>query len=370
MSEPPTPLERYQRIRVILLAVVTVILAGWALKGTYAVTMPLALAFFVAVLLRPMQEWLLRRLPGPLRFLSVIVTMLFLLVAVLILAYAVWYSVGLALEKAPGYVVAGQELWQRLQDWAASHDIPLQVALPPIGELISRTLGFLTTGFTGLWLFLLMLVLFFFLVLLMLLETAEWRIKLEQAFGADRAAIILETLASVDEKVRKFLLIKTLVSALSGTAGGLWLWFLNVDFALLWGLLIFLLNYIPNIGSIIGIIPPSVVALLQFGPSGGLLAIVGLTAIEQVLGNFVDPRLEGRTLAISPLVVLVSIVFWGWVWGFVGALIGVLLTATLIIVCDHIPALRPVAFLLSRPASGEIPSESGEEAPEQEEPED
>jgi len=366
MAKPLTEYERYQKVLVGLVAVIAIILTGWALKGTYLVTMPLALAFFVAVILHPLQDWLNRQLPDRLRFLSLLLTMLCLLAVLLLLAYAGWYAVGLAMEKAPGYTEAAQEVLARLQAWAARQEFPLEQALPPLGALLSRTIGLLTTGFTDLWLFALMLILFFFLVLLMLLEAEEWRTKLKEGMGPARAATVLSTMGSIEEKVRKFLLIKTLISALSGTAAGLWLWLLGVDFALLWAVLIFLLNYIPNVGSIIGIFPPSITALLQFGPGAALLAIIGLTAIEQVLGNFVDPRLEGRTLSISPIVVLVSIVFWGWVWGIIGALIGVLLTATLIIICDHIPVLRPVAFMLSRPTEGEIP---GGEAPEEETPE-
>ena len=115
------------------------------------------------------------------------------------------------------------------------------------------------------------------------------------------------------------------------------------------------LNYIPYIGSTIAVFAAAVIALLQFGLGYALVAISGLVVIQQLLGNVVDPRLAGRSLEISPIVVLVSIVFWGWVWGLVGTLIGVLLTATLVIVFEHIPALRPVAVLLSRRASDVSP---------------
>ncbi len=362
MAELLTTSERNQKVRLILLAVITVILAGWALKATAMVTMPLALAFFVAVILQPLQEWFEERLPGRLRFLSLILTMLFLLAVLVALAFGVWSSLGLIADKAPTYAEAARDLWDRLQATAQRRNIPLEEAVPPLRELGTRALALLTTGFTRIGVFTLTLLLVFFLVLLMLLETEEWRAKLGQALGTERAEAVVGSLESIEEKVRKFLLIKTLVSALSGVSGGLWLWLLGVDLALLWGLLIFLLNYIPHIGSIIGVFPPSVVALLQFGPGWALLAIAGLTVIEQVLGNFVDPRLEGRTLAISPIVVLLSIVFWGWVWGIVGALIGVLLTASLIIVCDHVPSLRPIAHLLSRPTRGQIPDKGLGEA--------
>jgi len=338
------------RTRTFLLAVIMVILVGWALKATYLVTMPLALAFFVAIILRPLQIRLYRGLPRRLRFLSLGLTVLVLVLVLLLLAALVGYSFELVLQKAPAYAEAGSDLWVRLQGWAHRRDIPVENLLPPVRQLASQGLGLLTTGFSRLWWFTLLLVLLFFLVLLMLQETEEWETKLEQGLGPHRASEVVDTVRSVEVRVRQFLLIKTLISALSGLASGLWLWLLGVDLAVLWGLLIFVLNFIPNIGSIIAVIPPALVALLQLGPGHALLAIGGMALFEQILGNLVGPRMEGRTLSISPMVVLVSIVFWGWVWGFIGALIGVLLTTTLIIICDHIPALRPMALLLSRPA--------------------
>ena len=360
MAQPPTSAEAYQRTRTVLLAVITAILSGWALKATYMVTMPLVLAFFAVIVLRPLQLWLIDRLPGTPRLLSLVLTMLLLVAVLLSFAYALWYSLGLVLAKAPGYADAAQDLWRELREWARRQELPLQEALLPIREVLGRALALFTTGFTNLWLFTLMLVLFVFLVLLMLLESEEWYAKLDQALGERRAATVLETLASVETKIRRFLLIKILISALSGTAAGVWLWLLDVDFVLLWALMIFLLNFIPNIGSIVGVFPPSIVALLQFGPGWALIVFLGLAAIEQLLGNLVDPRLEGRTLSISPLVVLVSILFWGWVWGVVGALIGVLLTSTLVIIFGNIPSLRPIALLLSRAAPGEALAPAGE----------
>src|SRR5690606_4682895 len=126
-----------------------------------------------------------------------------------------------------------------------------------------------------------------------------------------------------------------------------WLLLVGMDLVFLWAILQFVLNYVPTLGSIVAGTFPAVYALVQFGAGKALLVIGGIVLIEQVMGNYVDPRLQGRTLDISPLVVLVSIVFWGWVWGVAGALLAVPLTATIMIVCAHIPALEPVALVLS-----------------------
>lgn len=335
---------------IILLTLITVILVGWALKATYVVTMPLTLAFFVTLILLPLQSRLNAWLPRPLRWLSIVVCMSVLLAVLGVLVASVWFSLSMILAKAPTYTAAAQQLWAQLQALAERHAMHVDILTEPLRNLYGPALGLVTSGFGYLWLLMAMLMLVFFLVLLMLIEAGEWRKTMTAGLSETRMQTILATIATASEQVRRFLVVKTLIGAITGAISGLWLWLLGVDFALLWGIVIFLLNYIPYIGSTIAVIPVAVIALLQFGPEWALVAIAGLIVIQQLLGNVIDPRLTGRSLAISPLVVLVSIVFWGWIWGLAGMLVGVLLTATIVIVFDHIPALRPLATLLSRSA--------------------
>ncbi|MFA9461012.1 AI-2E family transporter [Thiohalorhabdus sp. Cl-TMA] len=352
------PSGQAQKIALFLLAAITAILVGGALKATYIVTMPLAVAFFIAILVLPFQNWLSRILPDRLWWLSIIATMLGILIVVGALITAMWYSFGAVLDKAPQYADTVQQYWEQIQAWAKRKGLPLQETLRQTEGISSTLIGFLTSSLASFWIVAGMLVLVFFLVLLMLLESKEWRVKVRRGLGFEESAATVEAVDAIAFRVRQYLLVKTAVSLLSGVSAGLWLWLMDVDFALLWGLLTFLLNYLPNIGSIIAVFPPTILAFIQFGLWGGLIVVGGLTLIEQILGNLVGPRLEGRTLAISPMVVLVSIVFWGWVWGVVGALIGVLLTTTIIIICDQIPTLRPVAILLRRAETP--PSESSQ----------
>jgi AI-2 transport protein TqsA len=342
---------------IILLAVITVILVGWALKMTYVVTMPLTLAFFVTLVLRPLQRRLNAWLPRPLHWVSIVVCMAIFLAILGALVASVWLSLSMILAKAPTYAESAQQLWAQLQALAEPHAMHMRMLAEPMRDLTGRALGWVTSGIGYLWLLMAMLFLVFFLVLLMLIEADEWQDKMSVGLGEARSRAIMATVYTASGKVRRFLVVKTLVSALTGASSGLWLWLLGVDFALLWGILIFLFNYIPYIGSTIAVFAAAVIAMLQFGPGYALVAISGLVVIQQLLGNVVDPRMAGRSLDISPIVVLVSIVFWGWVWGLVGTLIGVLLTATLVIVFEHIPALRPVAVLLSRSALDRRPTD-------------
>lgn len=357
MDKAVAEADRGRRTIIALLTVVAVILTGWALKMTYVVTMPLTLAFFVTLILRPLQRRLNAWLPRPLHWLSIVVCMAVFLAVIAALLVSVWLSLSMVGAKAPVYADAAEQLWAQLQTLAERHATHVEMLTEPLRNLTGPALGWLTTGIGYLWLLVAMLLLVFFLMLLMLIEADEWRDKMAAGLGEIRAQAIMETIYAASEQVRRFLVVKTLVSAVTGASSGLWLWLLGVDFALLWGILIFLLNYIPYIGSTIAVFPAAIIALLQFGPGYALLVLGGLVVIQQLLGNVVDPRLAGRSLEISPIVVLVSIVFWGWVWGLAGTLIGVLLTATLVIVFEHIPALRPLAVLLSRRPSDLPPPE-------------
>lgn len=126
-----------------------------------------------------------------------------------------------------------------------------------------------------------------------------------------------------------------------------WLWLFDVDLIVVWALVSFLLNFIPTIGSIVA---GSVIVLYTFITRDlGTAAAVGagILVIEQIMGNYVDPKLAGRSIALSPLVVMVALIFWGWVWGIAGALLAVPMTTVLVVIGAHIPATRPLALLLT-----------------------
>jgi predicted PurR-regulated permease PerM len=113
-----------------------------------------------------------------------------------------------------------------------------------------------------------------------------------------------------------------------------------------WGLLAFVLNFIPTLGSLIAAIVPALVATLFQGPAIGAATLAGLAVIQTILGNFVDPKLQGTYLKLSPFVALLSIVFWGWVWGIPGAFIGVPMTAAVMLFANEFKSSRPIAIML------------------------
>ncbi|MGI9373141.1 MAG: AI-2E family transporter [Hyphomicrobiales bacterium] len=159
---------------------------------------------------------------------------------------------------------------------------------------------------------------------------------------------VKRVMATASKSIRKYILIKTIMSIITGLVSYGVLRFLNVDFAETWALLIFLLNYIPTVGSIIGVIFPAILALVQFDTFGPFLVIVILlTGAQFTIGNVIEPIFMGKVLNLSALAVLIALSLWGTMWGVAGMFMSVPITVVFMIFCAHIPAMQWIAILLS-----------------------
>ena len=179
-----------------------------------------------------------------------------------------------------------------------------------------------------------------FLLIFMLLEVPSLAAKIK-ALGGSQG-----TWTSIAESVRGYLAIKTVTSFATGVLVGLFLYVLGIDFAVLWGLLAFLLNYVPNIGSIIAAVPAVLLALLQSGIGTALGVAAGYLVVNMVIGSGVEPRLMGEGLGLSTLVVFLSLILWGWLLGPVGMLLSVPLTTAVKLGLESYEGTRPLAVLL------------------------
>jgi predicted PurR-regulated permease PerM len=149
-------------------------------------------------------------------------------------------------------------------------------------------------------------------------------------------------------EVQEYLGIKTVISLATGILLGVWAWFMDLDFPVLLGLVAFVLNYVPTIGSLLAAIPALLLALIQFGVGHALLVSIGYIVVNTIFGNIIEPNLLGRRLGLSTLVVILSLLFWGWVWGPVGALLAMPLTMVVKIMLENTPDLRWVAVMLDK----------------------
>ena len=186
--------------------------------------------------------------------------------------------------------------------------------------------------------------LIFLTVVFILFEASSFPRKFRAVAGDPDHA--LDRFAVFRENVKRYLVIKTVASLGTGVAIGLWLALLGVDYPVLWGLLAFLLNYVPNIGSIIAAVPAVLFAAVQLGPGTALWSAVGYVVVNVVVGSIIEPRFMGRGLGLSALVVFLSLVFWGWVLGPVGMFLSVPLTMMFKISLDSRPDTHWIAVLL------------------------
>lgn len=152
----------------------------------------------------------------------------------------------------------------------------------------------------------------------------------------------------IDKSIGDYLVLKTVISLITGILSYIALLIIGVDFPVFWAILIFLLNYIPTIGSLIATVFPAATALLQFGEIGPFILVLSTIGIIQVIvGNFIEPKVMGNSLNISSLVVLLSLAFWGYVWGVVGMILCVPITVIMIIFFSRFQSTRPIAVILS-----------------------
>jgi len=178
----------------------------------------------------------------------------------------------------------------------------------------------------------------------MLAEAPGLRGKLRAAFG--ERGDVLRHVESITQSTQRYVAVKTFVSALVGLAVGILTAALGVEFPIVWAVVAFFLHYIPTFGAFAAALPTVLVALAQHGGGRAFLVAVGYVVIGSVLGNILEPAMLGRRVGLSPLAVLVSIVFWGWVWGPIGMILSVPVTVILKITFEHTEQFKWLAVLL------------------------
>ena len=214
-------------------------------------------------------------------------------------------------------------------------------------KLLSALLSTFTSIFSNTFTILLYLI-------FMLLEERIFSLKIKAIYtNKTQFQYVISLITKIDKSIQRYISLKTIISLATGLASYFALVIIGVDVPVFWAFLIFIFNYIPTIGSIIATFFPAIFALLQFGAFGpAILVLLIVGFIQVIVGNFVEPKVMGNTLNISPLVVLLALTLWGTIWGITGMLLSVPITVILIIIMSEIPSTRPLAILLSE--KGEI----------------
>jgi AI-2 transport protein TqsA len=344
MSDTAPQSTKNTRIGILLtIAALVVIVAG--MREAQEILLPFLIAVFLAVVSSPAVLWLTaKRVPHSLAVVLVVAAMVGVGTGI---AALVGTSVNSFSRNIPTYKTRLQEETSALIAWLEGMgvDLSLNVLLEYVDPgaamgLASNVLTGLGGVFTNAFLILLT-------VVFILLEVSSFRGKLRVAMGDPQ--LVLPQFTKFTDSVKGYLAIKTVVSLVLGVLVTLWVWLMGVDFPLLWGLLAFLLNYIPNIGSIIAAVPAVLLAFIQFGFGTAMIVTVGYLVLNLILGNVIEPRFMGEGLGLSTLVVFLSLIFWGWLWGTVGMLLSVPLTMTVKIALESKKQTTWMAVLLGPP---------------------
>lgn len=321
-------------------AAFVIIVAG--MKASAQLLMPFLLAIFIAVLCAPLMIWLRSKKVPPTIAVLLVVTLLSLLV--ITFSTVIGSSLSAFYQDLPTYEKKFQQQEQAAVVWLQGMGLDVGdtllmdyidpgAAMKMVAKVFSGLGGVLTNTF-----------LILFSVIFILLEASGLPDKVRRALG--NKTLALDHFKYFSDSVQRYLFIKTLVSIATGLCAGIALALLGVDYAILWGLIAFMLNYIPNIGSIIAAVPPMLIAMIQLGPMTSLVIAFIYMIINTLFGSIVEPRYLGRSLGLSTLVVFVSLVFWGWVFGPVGMLLSIPLTMVVKIGLESSQKNRWLAVLL------------------------
>ena len=340
-GEPARNCTEPGRIVRILLAT---FLVSAALYFARVVFEPIAFALFGMALVWPFQKALEARLP---KAVALGITILLALLVILALAAAIVWSIDDVVHWTVANVARFQSLYARSTEWLAGRGIHVSEGLGQYDVRtfinVLQTIASEANSFVG------FCIIVFLLMTFGLTELVSFRARLEALaprIGQDTSRMAAE----IAGKIRKYMLIRTLASALTGVAVFLFTLSIGLELAIAWGIISFVVNYIPFLGTLVAVALPVLFASVQF-ESWQTVAFIfgGLYLIQFLIGSYLEPIVAGRTLEISPLVMLVAFFFWAFLWGIPGAFIGIPVTIALLAICEQNPSLNWLARLLSAP---------------------
>ncbi|MDY5931844.1 MAG: AI-2E family transporter [Candidatus Ornithospirochaeta sp.] len=334
-----------------ILGVICAFLILYVMKVGSEVIIPIVISFFVYIFVNPILNRL-EKLHVP-KIIATVIVLLLVLVIFVLLCYIMFLMVNMLIQKLPYY----QQRVIALDRLISQHIAPFLdedpedisflallnidwfgIAMSSLTSISSKFLGILSDA-----------MLIYVYLMFIILERQTIAPKILVAFERSKGERAMMMIGRMSRQMSKYLLIKLLISG----ATGLLFYFASLisglDFALVWGVLAFILNFIPTIGSILVTAGAILMAIIQFMPHWGMVIYVAvlMIAIEMILGNIIDPRLQGIQLNMSPLIILFSLAIWGYVWGIVGMFLAVPLTSIIQIICANIPGLKPVAIMIS-----------------------
>jgi predicted PurR-regulated permease PerM len=336
--------DALSRISLAVLAAIGISIAAYMADAVLA---PLTLAIFIVALVWPLQRWLQARIPG---LMALAATMaLTVLVMVAFASLVVWGfgRVGRSILADSGRY---QALYETAVAWLDSHGVSVAGLWAEhfnVAWILRRAQEFTGRINTTLTFWIVTLV----YVILMLMEVDDAKRKVSVFLDPETARVVLGGSADTARKFRKYMEVRTLMSVVTGALVAAFAFAAGLQFAPEWGVIAFALNYIPFIGPFIATLFPTLLAMAQFASWEAVLGVfLCLNVIQFVIGSYVEPRVSGNVLAVSPSVVLFAVFFWTFLWGLFGSFIGVPIAIAALTFCEHASSTRWIAGLLGGPA--------------------
>ena len=332
-----------------LLGTIAVILLGFALQIMKPVLVPVLLALFIALVVSPVERRIAMLVPRHIRWPGILAA-----VAVILSSFALFLTVfWVGARRIAGALVG---LPQRIDDLVAQSELEEWTVFgADISQLVSLLgdrgaefmTGLTTRTINSVSTTVITLALTLFLVFLMLADAPRWLKTLESNATPEETSRWRAALRLIARKLRIYLLARAGLGLITALLYVGWLWYGGVELLSVWFMLTLILSFVPNLGSVLSAVLPILYASLT-GAELPIWAIaVGLLVIEQGVGNLLDPQVQGKQLSLSPVVVLLSVIFWGWLWGPAGAILGVPIMVAVVVGAAHLEATRPVALILS-----------------------
>jgi AI-2 transport protein TqsA len=331
----------------ITVGIIAAVLVAAAAAQASAVFAPLALAFFIIAIVWPLQRRLQARMP---KLLALAITMIVTVAVCLAFASLAVWGFGRVGHSLVADAARYQALYDSMVTWLDGHGVSIAGLWAEHFNVawLLRATQYVTARVNTTFSFWLITLVY---VILGLLEVDDLRRKVEAFDNREAARVLLDGSAATAEKFRKYMLVRTQMSAMTGLLVGVFAWTSGLPFAIEWGVIAFALNYIPFVGPFIATLFPTLLAMTQLNSWQAVLGVfAGLNIIQFVVGSYIEPRVSGDMLSISPVVVLFAIFFWTFLWGLFGTFIGVPIALAILTFCGQHPSSRWLADLFGGPA--------------------
>ncbi|MFH2000904.1 MAG: AI-2E family transporter [Planctomycetota bacterium] len=324
------------------LTLIALVAVGFALMAMKVILMPFVVAFFLVSLVGPTMTFLRNR--GTPTGFAILILIVITALTVFLLVQMFYTQVPELIKEYPAmqqtFADHMEKFRETLPDRLKEHvQLDMRKILPG-REQVASWLGDLFNMLGTLFLILLYMV-------FLLLEREQIFFRVRRAYDQENAERVISIIVKIQKSTENYIVGKTLVSLITGVLFTALLWAFGVKYFYIWGMLSFLLNFIPNLGSCIATLIPILVALPWFGITKLIFLSVCLILVQLGAGSFFEPRMLGNRLRLSPLMVFSSFIVWGWLWGLPGMILAVPIMATIKVIFENVESLKPLAVLIS-----------------------